>query len=134
MTVGSIPRQRGFTLIELLIVLVVMAILIAIVIPMFLSQRAKAKDADTKSGVRTIEVGIMAYALDHSDTYPPVLDSQADLVDESGNPYVDSWPTNSWRGEPMKSDPSAKGDYTYTLTGDSFTLVGHLSAGEFALP
>ena len=129
-----IRRQRGFTLIELLIVIVVLAILVAIAIPMFLGQRDKAKDARTRTGVHQIEIGIQSYAVDHGDMYPAAVDSKADLVDLQGAPYLDSWPENPWSDAAMGSDPSAKGDYTYTRTNDGFTLVGHLSTGEFVVP
>jgi prepilin-type N-terminal cleavage/methylation domain-containing protein len=127
-------RQRGFTMIELLIVMVVLAILTAIGLPMFLGQRDKAKDAHTRSGVHTIEVGITSYAVDHGSVYPAAVDSKADLVDLDGAPYVDPWPENPWTDTAMESDPSAKGDYTYTRTNDGFMLAGHLSSGEFVVP
>jgi hypothetical protein len=84
--------------------------------------------------VHQIEVGILSYAVDHGDVYPAAVDSQADLVDLHGAPYLDSWPKNAWTGVAMESDPSAKGDYTYTQTNDGFTLAGHLSTGEFVVP
>ena len=85
--------QSGFTLIELLIVIIIIGILAAIAIPMFLSQRNKAKDAAVKEGIHSLQVGVQSYAVDNSDTYPATL-TQAGLVDSTGHAYVDNWPKN----------------------------------------
>ncbi|HQK95552.1 MAG TPA: prepilin-type N-terminal cleavage/methylation domain-containing protein [Armatimonadota bacterium] len=61
-------RQRGFTLIELLVVIAIIAILAAILFPVFAKAREKARQASCASNVRQLALAWQMYAQDYDET------------------------------------------------------------------
>jgi prepilin-type N-terminal cleavage/methylation domain-containing protein len=63
-------RNRAFTLIELLVVIAIIAILAAILFPVFAQAKASAKKISSLSNTKNIGLGIMMYTTDNDDTLP----------------------------------------------------------------
>jgi prepilin-type N-terminal cleavage/methylation domain-containing protein/prepilin-type processing-associated H-X9-DG protein len=63
-------RTRGFTLIELLVVIAIIAILAAILFPVFAQAREKARQATCISNNKQIATAIMMYAQDYDEGLP----------------------------------------------------------------
>jgi prepilin-type N-terminal cleavage/methylation domain-containing protein len=63
-------KHRGFTLIELLVVIAIIAILAAILFPVFAQAREKARQSACMSNMKQIGTGVMMYLQDWDDTYP----------------------------------------------------------------
>jgi prepilin-type N-terminal cleavage/methylation domain-containing protein/prepilin-type processing-associated H-X9-DG protein len=62
--------RRGFTLIELLVVIAIIAILAAILFPVFAKAREKARQTSCLSNIRQITVGVMSYTQDWDENLP----------------------------------------------------------------
>lgn len=64
--------KRAFTLIELLVVIAIIAILAAILFPVFAQAKAAAKKTACLSNTKQIAIGAQLYALDYDDYYLPL--------------------------------------------------------------
>lgn len=63
-------KQRAFTLIELLVVIAVISILAALLFPVFLSVRGRARQTVCVSNLRQIGLAMTQYAQDSDEFYP----------------------------------------------------------------
>ena len=62
--------KKGFTLIELLVVIAIIAILAAILFPVFAQAREKARQTTCLSNVKQLCLGMLMYAQDWDETFP----------------------------------------------------------------
>ena len=63
-------RRAGFTLIELLVVIAIIAILAAILFPVFARAREKARQASCLSNEKQLGIALMMYVQDYDESYP----------------------------------------------------------------
>jgi prepilin-type N-terminal cleavage/methylation domain-containing protein/prepilin-type processing-associated H-X9-DG protein len=90
--------KRGFTLIELLVVIAIIAILAAILFPVFAKAREKARQTSCLSNVRQLMTGLISYAQDYDERSPAAL-TWCHLADWNANrqyymlvqPYVKNY-------------------------------------------
>jgi prepilin-type N-terminal cleavage/methylation domain-containing protein len=67
-------RGKGFTLIELLVVIAIIAILAAILFPVFAQVRNKARQTACVSNIRQCWLALTMYRDDHDNVYPYGID------------------------------------------------------------
>ncbi len=87
-------RGGGFTLIELLVVIAIIAILAAILFPVFAKAREKARQASCQSNQKQIIMAFLMYASDNDQTLPGVRMGNCP-ADTNGSCWDGTWVT--WR-------------------------------------
>jgi prepilin-type N-terminal cleavage/methylation domain-containing protein len=63
-------RRNGFTLIELLVVIAIIAILTAIIFPVFAKAREKARQAHCMSNCKQLGLAFLSYCQDYDEELP----------------------------------------------------------------
>lgn len=92
-------RRTGFTLIELLVVIAIIAILAAILLPVFARARENARKATCQNNLKQIMSGIMQYVQDYDENWPYARWNGGTTLGlhwmDSTAPYIKS--RNVWR-------------------------------------
>jgi prepilin-type N-terminal cleavage/methylation domain-containing protein len=118
--------KRAFTLIELLVVIAIIAILAAILFPVFAQAKTAAKKTAAISNQKQIGLGLIMYAGDSDDKYP-----QTDGCDQGSslNPKLREASYNGTPGRGCGTPPTTAG-----ATPNGYNRVNSYSWQKWVLP
>jgi prepilin-type N-terminal cleavage/methylation domain-containing protein len=128
--------RRGFTLIELLVVIAIIAILAAILFPVFARARDAARGTQCMSNIRQINTGLQMYTQDNDEVLPVIYQatSPATFVPFMLNPYIkngqlwkcpnDSAQTDTFDGTSSDGNVSYGYNDEDGLNGTSLASIG----------
>ena len=120
------PLHRGFTLIELLVVISIIAILAAILFPVFARARENARRASCMSNLKQIGLGFMQYTQDYDERYP--LAAYKTLIGDPATPLGDN-ATNTYQ-----SDPGMPGRYFSVRQNTTWGWVNNVTWMDLVHP
>ncbi len=108
-------KRAGFTLIELLVVIAIIAILAAILFPVFARAREKARQSSCMSNVKQLNLGILQYVQDYDEVFPT-------------HGWVDTavWPNGQTGGNPwhVRIYPYVKNIQVYSCPSGTLRWAG----------
>jgi prepilin-type N-terminal cleavage/methylation domain-containing protein/prepilin-type processing-associated H-X9-DG protein len=139
-------RNKGFTLIELLVVIAIIAILAAILFPVFAQAREKARQISCLSNVKQIGLGLQMYTQDYDETMPAAFASVAPIngggiatipYDAQILPYIKNdqifkCPSDSTSNSVPSKDQFWDGKYFDHIAKRSYGYVGNVNTQERA--
>ena len=122
-------RRKGFTLIELLIVIAIIAILAAILFPVYARAKNKARQAHCVSNLKQIAIGVLQYCEDYDGYGPSRIDAdRLYMWSELLGPYGLPWLNKFGAINPVWVCTSSPVNSYYGLVsnrGGDYTVGGH---------
>ncbi len=126
--------RRGFTLIELLVVIAIIALLAAILFPVFARARENARKSSCLNNIKQLGVGVQQYTQDYDETLPSSTDGNPDGINVIGGWVFYSAFGGNGTGvfDVTKGSlyPYVKGTQVYVCPSDTF---GKRSGNSYAI-
>lgn len=116
--------EGAFTLIELLVVIAIIAILAAILFPVFAQAREASYKATCSSNLRQLGIAFQMYAVDYDDTLPCPGGGTSLITDGQS-------PQTGWIQ--ARADGSIAGIFPYVKSGDKLNAKGNMFSCPSAL-
>jgi prepilin-type N-terminal cleavage/methylation domain-containing protein/prepilin-type processing-associated H-X9-DG protein len=142
-------NKRGFTLIELLVVIAIIAILAAILFPVFAKAREKARQSSCINNMKQLTTALTMFANDHEEQYPSAFFNSRNFSSPGSSRVIDQWkemlypyikttgvfvcPSDPFGAEKKVYADNREGDQPSSYRYNN-TLVGRDADGAPAIP
>ena len=125
-------RRVGFTLIELLVMIAIVAVIAAILFPVFGAARERGRRTVCQGNLKQIAVAMQQYVQDNGGTYPPLAGWEYAAYTYTKNNQVfrcPDYPANQINGflvlDPLSMAGSVHVDYNYNAMRLGVFLTPH---------
>jgi len=115
-------KSQGFTLIELLVVIAIIAILAAVLFPVFAQAKASAKQSVCLSNMKQIGLGFGLYVSDNDDRLPDRRDIKVALGYRPWTSWPATDPRSGWAEEVF--GPYVKSKGIWSCPSSTKTTIG----------
>ena len=127
-------RRRGFTLIELLVVIAIIAILAAILFPVFARAREAARKASCESNLKQIGLAVNIYKQDYDEVLPFYVNGASWTWAGQANTYWGYFYQPYAKNQAIWRCPSQTTNSAAGAIGTSYGLNGLLDGGSATAP
>ena len=117
-----LSTRKAFTLIELLMVMAIIAILAAILFPVFASARESARRSRCMSNLKQLSAGLMMYVDDYCGRLPPYPSSDIpDIISLRRSLGQRIASASVWRCPSEHGQPGTEGPSLFETVGSSYS-------------